>query len=58
MARMKESLLERLDELAAMSGYDPEELAEHFWTYVRECIEDGESVDLDYFEDITMEHDW
>lgn len=58
MARTKERFMSLIEDLAEESGYDMEELLEHFYAYADSCHEDGEPVDWSYFEDVTMEHDW
>lgn len=58
MARVKDLLTEKIDDLCALSGYPFEFLMEMWYTYVDECIEDDEPIDWSYFRQVTLEQDW
>lgn len=53
MARVKDMLIERIEELSDESGYDFEELMELWFDYCDECQDDGKETSWEYFAAMT-----
>ena len=58
MSYMKDLFLEKMEHLAAKTGYSVEFLLEMYDAYNQECMEAGEDFDWSYFCGVTLQKDW